>query len=130
MQTKSAKAKARRLQNLLTQKLRETFPQLGETDCRPALMGESGADVKLSESAKIDIPFAFEAKNRETINIWESIKQAEANAIKEGLTPAIAFSRNRLPEPYVAIPLSVFLRLLLHDSWQRRINASLGMDEK
>lgn len=112
MKTSSAKAKARRLQNLLAEKLKETFPFLDADAIRPALMGETGMDIKLSIAARKHIPYAIEAKNRETLNVWESIKQAEANATVEGLTPAIAFSRNRLPEPYVAIPLSTFLRLI------------------
>ena len=116
MKTRSAKSKGRRLQNLLVQRLLETFPHFKPADLRPALMSEGGMDVKLSTAARSNIPYAFEAKNREAINMWESIKQAEANANQENLTPAVVISRNRLPEPYVAVPLKVFLRLI-YSEW-------------
>lgn len=112
MKTRSAKAKGRRLQNLLVEKLRGLFPHLQPADIRPALMGESGMDVKLSTAARQEIPFAFESKNVEALNIWSAIAQAEYNATKEKLTPAVIFARNRMPEPYVAVPLTVFLELL------------------
>lgn len=121
MKTSSAKAKGRRLQNLLVEKLREAFPHLKPADIKPALMGESGIDVKLSTAARDDIPFGFESKNQEALNIWGAIAQAEENAAAECLTPAVIFTRNRMKEPYVAVPLAVFMRMLLHDSWERRI---------
>jgi hypothetical protein len=130
VKTRSAKAKGRRLQNLLTEKLRELFPHLNPADIKPALMGESGIDIKLSTAARKDIPYGFESKNVEALNIWSAIAQAEANATSEELTPAVIFARNRMPEPYVAVPLNVFLRLLLHDSWERRIAAAKEGEKK
>ena len=38
-------------------------------------MGESGEDIQLSPAARKLIPFAFECKNQEKLNIWESLKQ-------------------------------------------------------
>jgi hypothetical protein len=121
VKTRSAKAKGRRLQNLLVEKLRELFPHLKEPDIKPALMGESGMDVKLSTAARLVIPFAFESKNVEALNIWSAIAQAEANAAKEELTPAVIFGRNRMPEPYVAVPLTVFLELLTRNGCREHL---------
>jgi len=74
-------------------------------------MGESGLDVKLSEAARKAVGFAIEAKNQEKINIWAAIEQAEENAAKEGLRPALVFRRNRSPV-YVVIKWDDFLSLL------------------
>lgn len=130
MRTSSAKAKARRLQNLLTEELRKIFPNLPESDIRPALMGESGIDIKLSAEARKRIPFAFECKNVEKLNIWSAIKQGEVNAGAEGLTPAICFSRNRMPEPYVAVPLSIFMRMFYHDYVQTILDRAREGEKK
>lgn len=121
MKTRSAKAKGRRLQNLLVEKLRALYPHLHAADVRPALMGESGIDVKLSEAARRVIPYAFESKNVEKINIWDAIKQAEANATKEQLIPAVMFGRNRMPEPYVAVSLSHFLELMTRNGCREHL---------
>ena len=126
MKTRSAKAKSRRLQNKLVEQIVATFPELvrgtpeGDTPCdiRPARMGEPGMDVKLVSARGFQVfPFATEAKNRESVNIWKAIEQAEGYAnntsgfLPGDLTPLVAIWRNRMKEPYVAIPLSVFLKI-------------------
>jgi hypothetical protein len=111
MKSRSAKNKGRRLQNLLATKLREYFPTFQIADIRPVMMSGTGMDIQLSSAARTAIPYGFECKCVEALNIWSAIAQAEENA-EEGLTPAVVFSRNRMPEPYVAVPLSCFLRLL------------------
>src|SRR6266478_6374642 len=125
MKTKSAKAKGRKLQNLVALQLLEVFPNLNHSDCKPQLMGGTGMDIQLSTEARKDIPFSFECKNQEALNIWEAIKQAEANA--EGLTPAVVFSRNRQPEPYVAIPLTAFLRLVRNERAREKLLVNLTL---
>ena len=93
MKTKSAKAKARRLQDKLAADIREAFG-LSENDVKPAIISESGVDIKLSESARIAFPFAVEAKANETLPLWASIAQAQENAANEALKPLLAFKRN------------------------------------
>jgi hypothetical protein len=105
----SAKAKGRVFQNFVASEVRATFC-LPDEDCRPAVMGENGADLKLSSRAREVFPFAIEAKKVEALNVWEALKQAEANAAAEGLTPALVFSRNRSPA-YVCLRLETFLEL-------------------
>lgn len=129
MKTRSAKAKGRRLQNLLVEKLKALFPHLHEADIRPALMGESGIDIKLSEAARRVIPYAFESKNVEKLNIWDAIKQAEYNATKEKLMPAVMFGRNRMPEPYVAVPLSHFLEMMTRNGCREHLIKAGILDE-
>lgn len=112
MKTRSAKAKGRRLQSLVAATILSNFPELTDKDVRSAQMGGSGIDIQLSEAARRVFPFAVEAKNHEKLNVWQTIKQAEENAIKEKLVPALVVSRNRMPEPYVAIPMSVWFMLV------------------
>lgn len=111
MKTRSAKAKGRRLQNPVARILREVFG-LKEADVHPALMGESGIDIKLSSAARRLIPFGFEAKNVERLNIWQAVAQAMDNAEDENLTPAVVIFRNRMKQPFVAIPFDTFIRLI------------------
>ena len=75
MKTRSAKAKGRRLQNKIRDLLLEEFKELEPDDIRTAIMGETGEDIKLSPAARRKIPYSFECKNQEKLNIWESLKQ-------------------------------------------------------
>ena len=79
MKTRSAKNKGKRLQNSVRDILLETFTQLEEDDVKSTTMGESGEDIQLSPAARKLIPFAFECKNQEKLNIWSALEQAESN---------------------------------------------------
>lgn len=109
MKTRSAKAKGRRLQQLMKQVIHEHFPTLEEDDVKSTTMGEAGADLFLSPAARRLFPWSIECKNQEKIAIWSALKQAEENT-KDGTAPLLVFSRNREPEPYVALKLSDFLK--------------------
>ena len=109
MKSRSAKNKGKRLQNKVRDLLLETFNQLEPDDIKSAIMGESGEDIKLSPAARKLIPYSFECKNQERLNIWSAIEQAEANASE--YEPAIVFKRNRT-KTYVAIRLEEFVELI------------------
>ena len=72
-------------------------------------MGESGEDIILSPAARDLIPFSFECKNQERLNIWESLSQSEDNSGNN--TPAVVFKRNRT-KTYIALELEEFLKLI------------------
>ena len=55
--TRSRKAKGRRLQNWVRDSLRGLFLALTDDDVKVAIMGERGADVKLSKRAKNVFPY-------------------------------------------------------------------------
>lgn len=101
MLTKSAKSKGRRLQNLVRDELNSCGYHT-----RAALMGESGVDV-----SGYDCEWGVECKNTETMNIWAALAQAEHNAEKKVLIPAVVFKRNRTRE-YVALRLSDFIAIV------------------
>lgn len=109
MKASSSKAKGRRLQDFIRDKLREMFTGLEDDDIKVAIMGESGEDIKLSPAARKVIPYSFECKNQERLNIWSSLDQAEENC--NGRTPLLVFKRNH-SKTYVAIEVDSFLTLI------------------
>ena len=109
MKPSSRKGKGRRLQNFLKEKLYDYFPTLRQGDVKTAVMGESGEDIILSPAARDLIPFSFECKNQERLNIWESLSQAEENA--GDYIAAVVFKRNRT-KTYITIELEEFLKII------------------
>ena len=106
MKTRSRKNKGKRLQNEFRNLLLETFKQL-EPDS--AIMGESGEDIKLSPAARKLIPYSFECKNQEKLNIWEALSQAEENS---GISsPVLIFKRNR-SKTYAVLEIKDFIDLI------------------
>ena len=100
MNPKSGKAKGRRLQNYVRDKLREVYiklwtkaPKLEPDDIKSQTMGMGGEDIVLSPAARKLIPYSFECKNKERLNIWQSIKQCEENS--NGSIPVVVIKRNR-----------------------------------
>ena len=121
MKPSSAKGKGRRLQNFLKEKIYEYFPTLRNGDVKTAVMGESGEDIILSPAARDLIPYSFECKNQERLNIWESLSQAEDNS--GDYTPAVVFKRNRT-KTYIALELEEFLKIIgeINDWLWKKIN--------
>jgi|TARA_X000000368_G_C22946792_1_gene674739 hypothetical protein len=109
MKTRSAKSKGRRLQNQIKELLLESFKELEPDDVRSAIMGETGEDIKLSPAARRQIPYSFECKNQEKINIWESLNQAEENS--GDYPPVLIFKRNR-SKTYAVLELEDFIDLI------------------
>lgn len=109
MKTRSAKSKGRRLQNQIKELLLESFKELEPDDIRSAIMGETGEDIKLSPAARRQIPYSFECKNQEKINIWESLNQAEENS--GDYPPVLIFKRNR-SKTYAVLELEDFIDLI------------------
>tara|TARA_R100001463_G_scaffold16888_8_gene43598 strand:- start:1307 stop:1660 length:354 start_codon:yes stop_codon:yes gene_type:complete len=113
MKTRSAKNKGKRLQNNIKDLLLESFVELEEDDIRSAIMGETGEDIKLSPAARKLIPYSFECKNQEKINIWDSLKQAEENS--GDYDPVLIFKRNR-SKTYAVINIEKFIELINENS--------------
>lgn len=111
MNIKSAKAKGRNLQNLVRDKLRSIFvgKVLEEDDIKSQTMGMSGEDIVLTPSAKKVIPYSFECKNTERLNLWKSLEQCESNC--EDRNPVLIIKRNR-SDVYAIIKFDKFLNLI------------------
>jgi hypothetical protein len=107
----SRKAKSRSLQNGIVEILRNKYPNLSANDIKPAIMGESGIDIKLSDYARKSFPYGIECKNQESLSIWSSLEQCEENAELENLIPILIFKRNR-SHTYVTLKIEDFMNLL------------------
>ena len=106
---KSGKAKGRRLQNHLRDKLIDAFGSLSPDDIKSQTMGMPGEDIVLSPAAKQTIRYSFECKNKERMSIWEGIDQAKTNA--EDRVPVLVIKKNRR-NPYAVINLEAFIDLI------------------
>lgn len=110
MKPRSAKAKGRKLQQEVREKLLSSFPEIPPEDIKCALMSEAGMDIKLSSLARKHIPYSIECKNTEKIAIWEAIKQATENTV-EGTEPVVVFRRNN-SDTFITLRFEHFLKLI------------------
>lgn len=105
MKTSSAKAKGRRLQQHVRDRIRETFG-LQEDDVQSRSTSAPGEDIMLSPYARELFPFSVECKNVQRLNLWDSWQQAKDNAgVHE---PLLVISRNR-DEVLVVLRLDTLL---------------------
>jgi hypothetical protein len=112
MNPKSSKAKGRKLQNNVRDLLREAFTSLEPDDIKSQIMGMSGEDIVLSPAAQKKIPYSFECKNVERLNIWDAIDQAKSNCGER--TPVVVFKKNH-KDPYITITLEHFIEMVKED---------------
>ena len=106
---RSVKAKGRALQNTLRDKLRKAFPGLHEDDIKSQTMGMTGEDIILTPAARKKIPYSFECKNQERIQIWKFLEQTESNS--GDYTPILVVKKNRT-KPYVVLDLDKWIDLV------------------
>lgn len=127
MRPQSCKAKGRRLQQTIVSDLLERFPHLGDDDVRSTSMGAHGEDVQLSPAARRVIPYSFEAKNQERMNIWSAIEQSEANK-PTGTHSVIVFKKNGQPA-YAAVKWTHFVNLIapLVEEEQKAVSTEIEM---
>lgn len=109
MTAASRKAKGRRLQKEIAERIAKVLDMIverdGEIDVRP--MGQGGRDVILRGKALEQFIFhGIECKNTEALNIWAALAQAETHGGK----PIVFFKRNR-SETYVAMKADDFFEL-------------------
>jgi len=113
MKTASCKAKARKLQQHVCQKIADLLNMKWGKDEMIASreMGQSGVDVRLVGKARELFPYAVECKWQEKINIWAAIKQAKENC-DEDLPDWLLFIKRNREEPYVILDMELFFTLL------------------
>jgi len=85
------------------------MPRLEYDDIKSQTMGMGGEDIVLSPIAKKLIPYSFECKNTERLNLWKSIEQAEDNS--EDRVPILVIKRNR-SKVYAVIEFDNFLNMI------------------
>ena len=112
MKTQSAKAKGRKLQQMVRDLILETFTELEPDDVRSTSMGAGGEDLQLSPAARKKFPYSVECKNVEKLNVWGAYEQAESNSGNH--EPLLIMKKNR-KKPLVVIDLEAFVELLKDD---------------
>lgn len=112
MKTQSAKAKGRKLQQMVRDLILETFSELEPDDVRSTSMGAGGEDLQLSPAARKKFNYSVECKNVEKLNVWGAYEQASANAGKH--EPLLVMKKNR-KKPLVVLDLDAFMSLLKDD---------------
>lgn len=105
----SRKARGRRHQQWVRDKILEYFPDLTLDDVRSTSMGASGADIQLSAEAKEKCPISIECKNQEAFtNIYNAYDQAVTNS--DRLTPVVVIKQNK-KKPLVILDFDDFMTM-------------------
>jgi hypothetical protein len=108
----SAKAKARRGQQWVRDRLLELFPELAPDDVRSTPMGVTGEDVQLSPKARALFPFAIECKTKKAFSIYKEFEQADKH--KKDF-PGLLFIKADRKEPLVVMSADTFFQV-----WSRK----------
>ena len=109
MKTKSRKAKGRRLQNYVRDKILKTFKHLKKEDVQVALMSETGPDIKLSRIAKRLVPLQFECKNQQKM---KTVYDFYSQAGRHGRLEPVVIMKQNSREPLVVIGFDYFFELI------------------
>ncbi len=110
MKTSSAKAKGRKLQQLVRDKFIELLKPYGVVpeDIKSTAMGQNGVDVQLSPFAKTFLPVAVECKNHKSMAIYKLFEQAED--YKHEGEPLLVIKANH-KKPLAVVDLDYYLML-------------------
>jgi hypothetical protein len=125
MKTSSAKAKGRKLQQLVRDKILEIFSsELSKDDVRSTSMGAQGEDVQLSPKAREILPYAIETKSRRRIAVYRYYEQAQEHAEEagQGTKPLVVIKENG-KDPLVLVDMDLFFKLTFdtYQHWQQYI---------
>ena len=105
MKTSSKKAKGRRFQQWVRDKLIEEL-DIHPEDIESRSMGAGGEDLIMARAAREKFPYSNECKNQEKVNIWESYKQACDNS--KDYEPILFIKRNN-HKPLVILDAEYFM---------------------
>ena len=112
MAGRASKAKGRRLQNWVRDKLLALFSLsynylgLQEDDIKSQTMGMTGEDIVLTPRAREYLPYSFECKNTERLNVWSAFEQCKKNC-PVPTNPILVIKRNRT-EPLVVMEWDLY----------------------
>ena len=107
MKTQSAKAKGRRLQQWIRDKLVEELGVHPE-DVESRSMGAGGEDLIMARAAREKLPYSIECKNVEKLNVWDAYSQAIENS--KDYEPIVVMKKNG-KKPLVVVDAEYFVRL-------------------
>ena len=107
MNPSSAKAKGRRLQQWVRDKLIEML-EVHPEDIESRSMGAGGEDLIMARAARQKFPHSIECKNVEKLNIWEAYEQATANG--GDYEPIVVIKKNG-KKPLVVVDAEYYIQL-------------------
>lgn len=107
MRVQSAKAKGRRLQQWVRDKLIEMLDVHPE-DIESRSMGAGGEDLIMARAARLKFPHSIECKNVEKLNIWDAYEQATANC--GDYEPLVVIKKNG-KKPLIVVDAEYFISL-------------------
>ena len=107
MRPQSAKAKGRRLQQWVRDKLVECL-NIHPEDIESRSMGAGGEDLIMARAARMKFPHSIECKNVEKLNIWEAYEQASANC--GDYEPIVVMKKNG-KKPLVVVDAEYYIQL-------------------
>jgi len=90
----SAKAKGRRHQQWVRDKILSLFPKLEPDDCTSTSMGAGGEDILMSPACRRLFPYSVECKSFKAFAIYKVMEQAEANC-PTNAEPLVIIKANR-----------------------------------
>ena len=105
MRPQSAKAKGRKLQQWVRDKLIDLLDVHPE-DIESRSMGAGGEDLIMARAARQKFPYSIECKNVEKLNVWEAYEQAKANC--GDYEPLVVMKKNK-KKPLVVIDAEFFI---------------------
>ena len=89
----SAKAKGRRLQQWVRDKMPDLFPTLTTDDVRSG-DGAGGEDVQMSPAARDHFPYSIECKAQKQVALYKHMDQSIANC-PDGSEPLVVIKGDR-----------------------------------
>jgi hypothetical protein len=107
MRVQSAKAKGRRLQQWVRDKLIEML-DIHPEDIESRSMGAGGEDLIMARAARQKFPHSIECKNVEKLNIWDAYEQASANC--GDYEPIVVMKKNG-KKPLVVVDAEYYIQL-------------------
>lgn len=108
LNTSSAKAKGRRLQDWIKQKLCDTL-SIPTTEVRTAIMGESGADVTIHSTHSQKFLYKIECKNQEGMkNLYRAFQQTVSH---KGTGEPLLFIKSNHERVLAVVDAEYFIRL-------------------
>ena len=110
MKAASAKQKGRLLQQVVRDKILDTYYDLEPDDVKSTSMGAGGEDIQLSPAARKLFPYSVECKSRKSIPLYTWYLQAKHNAPKD--TEAILVIKQNYSKPLVVLDLDHFMELV------------------
>lgn len=112
MKAQSAKAKGRKLQQLVRDKLLSLSDTFRDGDIESTGMGQSGEDLVLSPHARDLLPISVECKSHAKFAVYGVIDQCKANC-PDGCEPVVVLKANH-KRPVAVIDLDYYIALERH----------------